>query len=234
MSSPEHVYPRQVHAFLTHSRRDPVPLPELRQPVHRPPVASLFGGLPPDLFPTIYADIPRPDLVDTRLLRWEADLVFTVWLSAWVQWHVSLLPLLSGSRDADLQTYLLRVDTGAFAFNRPTQIEVEPRGLVSWHVDFLLRDRTKDHSIWPGDVIHLCGSSFNWAHVLSLLEGLRASKAVRLDPVVVRAQVGSGTVHLVSGSQSQTRAGLPAAEGDSQAVGLLACAKVAGLALEVD
>ena len=165
------------------------------------------------------------------MLRWEEDLVVAVWLSAWAQWHVSLLPLLSGSRDADLHAHLFRVDTGAFAFSRPTQIDVEPQSSVSWHVEFLLRDRAKDHSLWTGDVVHFCGSSFNWAHVLPLLEGLMASNAVRLDSVVVRGREGTGTVHLVSGSEAQTRAGLAAAEGDSSAVGLLACAKVGGALL---
>ena len=122
----------------------------------RPPVALLFGGLPLNLFQTIYSDILRPDLVDTRLLRWDADLVFVVWLSAWIQWRVSLLPLLSGSRDADLQSHLLHVDTGACPFDKPPQIDVEPRGSVSWHEDFILHDRTKDHSIWPGDFQYLC------------------------------------------------------------------------------
>ena len=192
---------------------------------------------------TIYADILWPDLVGARLLRWEADLVFTVWLSAWVQWHASLLPLLSGSRDADLHAHLLRLDTRAFAFSKPIQVAAEPQGSVGWHVDFLLRDRAKVHSLWPGDVIHLCGSSFNWAHGLPLLEVLMASSAVRLDSVIARARRGTGSVHLIYGSEAQTRAGLAKAEADSSAVGLLACSKkadallwasLAGLALEAD
>ena len=225
VSSPEHMHPHQVPVFLTHSRREQVLPPEVRRPVHRPLVASLFIGVPLDMCQTIYDDILRPDLVGARLLRWEADLVFPIWLPAWVQWHASLLPLLSGSRDADLHAHLPRVDTRAFAFSQPTQVAVEPQGSVGWHVDFLLRDRTKFHSLWPGDVIHLCGSSFNWAHGLPLLEVLMASSAVRLDSVIARARRGTGSVHLIYGSEAQTRAGLAKAEADSSAAGLIVCCK---------
>ena len=168
------------YAFLTHGRREQASPPEVRQPAYIPPVVSLFGGLPLDLRDTVYADILRPDLVGTRLLRWEADMVFPLWLSAWVRWHAALPPLLSGSCDADLRTHLTRVDTGAFAFCRPTRIEDEQRGSQRWHEDFLLRDRARHHASWPGDVVHLCGPSFNWAQVLPLLEGVKASKRFAL------------------------------------------------------
>ena len=130
-------------------------------------------------------------------------------------------PLLSGSCDADLEANLARVDTGAFAFHRPTRVEDEQRGSQRWHEDFLLRDRAWHHATWPGDVVHFCGPSFNWAQVLPLLEGVNASRAVRLDAEVLRAQGGVGTVHLVAGSKAQTKAGFALAEADTLAVCLL-------------
>ena len=146
VSSPEHVYPRQVHAVLTHDRGERVSPPEVRQPAYVPPVVSLFGGLPLDLGDTFYADILRPDLVGARLLRWEADMLFPIWLSAWMRWHAALPPLLSGLCDTDLRAHLARVDTGAFAFHRPTRVEDDQRGSQDWHVDFLLRDRARHHA----------------------------------------------------------------------------------------
>ena len=130
-------------------------------------------------------------------------------------------PLLSGLCDADLRAHLARVDTGAFAFQRPTRVEDEQRGSQRWHEDFLLRDRAWHHATWPGDVVHFCGPSFNWARVLPLLEGVNVSRAVRLDAEVLRAQGGVGTVHLVAGSKAQTKAGFALAEADTLAVCLL-------------
>lgn len=181
VSSPEHVYPRQVHAYPKHSCPEQVSPPEAKQPVYRPPMASLFRGLPLDMGHAIYADILRPDLVGARLLWWEAELVFPLLLSSWAQWHAELPSLLSGSPDTDLQAHMLQVDTGAFAFCPPTQVASEQQRLVIWHVDLLLCDRAKFHSAWPGDVTHLCRSSFNCAHVLPLLEGVMPSSTVRLD-----------------------------------------------------
>ena len=180
VSSPEHGYLRQVHAFLTPSRGEQVSPLEVRQPVYHPPVVSLFGGLPLDFSDAIYADILRLDLVGARLLRWEADMVFPLWLSAWARWHATFPPLLSGGYDSDLRAHLLRVDSRAFAFCPFTQVEDEQQGSRRWHEDILLRDRAQHHSFWPGDVVHLCGPSFNWAQVLPLLEGVKASKRFAL------------------------------------------------------
>ena len=146
VSSPEHVYPRQVHAVLTHDRGERVSPPEVRQPAYVPPVVSLFGGLPLDLGDTFYADILRPDLVGARLLRWEADMLFPIWLSAWMRWHAALPPLLSVLCGTDLRAHLTRVGTGAFAVHRPTRVEDDQRGSQNWHVDFLLRHRAGHHA----------------------------------------------------------------------------------------
>ena len=42
----------------------------------------------------------------------------------------------------------------------------------------------------------------------------------------MRAQGGNGTVHLIAGTEAQTRAGFAKAESDASAVFLLACSKV--------
>ena len=95
VSSPQHVYPRQVHAYSTQGRGERVPPPEVRELVCRPPEVSLFSGLPLGLCDSLYVDILQPDIVGVRLLRWEADLVFPSGLSAWVRWHAALPPPLS-------------------------------------------------------------------------------------------------------------------------------------------
>ena len=54
---------------------------------------------------------------------------------------------------------------------------------------------------------------------------MKASAAVHLDDALQRAQGGAGSVHLVSGSEVQTRAGLSRVEADAAAVCVLACSK---------
>ena len=192
VSSPEYVYPRQVHAYLTQVRGGRIPPPEVREPVCRPPEVSLFSGLPLGLCDSLYEDLLRPDIVGVRLLRWEADLVFPFWLSAWARWHAALPPLLSGARDEELWAHLCRVDTEPFARCPPTRVDGGQQGSMKWHEDFLLRDRAQVYSIWPGDVVQFCGSTFNWARVLPLLEFVNASAAVHLDDALQRAQGGAG------------------------------------------
>ena len=56
---------------------------------------------------------------------------------------------------------------------------------------------------------------------------MKASAAVRLDDALQRTQGGAGSVHLISGFEVNTRAGLSRVEADASAVCVLACSKKA-------
>ena len=90
------------------------------------------------------------------------------------------------NRDSDLAVSTLapllrRVSTASYSFEYPTTVT---RGDLSvntpWHTDFLLlvviRPATSLVGQWPGDVVRLCGTNFDWAEVLPFLEALLVSE----------------------------------------------------------